>query len=86
MTGDARMVMRRRLFLFMCWLYVALGVACFAAGGYLLAAANRVTSGAELHSLGGIRVLGGVLVFFGLWRAGLALYHIRRAVRPRPRR
>jgi hypothetical protein len=75
--------MRRRLFLFMCWLYVALGVGCLGAGLYLLAASYHVTSAAELHSLGAIRALAGVLIAFGVWRGGLALFHMGRVLRRR---
>ena len=62
--------LRRRLFVTYCYAYLALGLATLGFGIYLLNA-NR-------GQIGGVSLVGGILVVFGILRGGNAVYQLVR--------
>ena len=74
--------MRRKLYVYWCWIYFGLGVCCLGGGIYLGLVALQTKPRSPAVEETGVIAL--VLVFFGLLRAGLALYRLRK-LNSRPR-
>lgn len=70
--------LRRQLFALWCRLYMVMAAASVGGGIYLIVTAanggRRGNSAPDLFICG----IGVMLILFGLWRGGLALYHLRR--------
>jgi hypothetical protein len=72
----------RAPFVFFFYLYMGLGVLSLLLGLVVAFAPGWVLGGVAATGGIGLNVVAGILILFGLWRIGLAFYHLRRALKP----